>query len=74
MRSAASAGKATPLVHGELELGLRSIAVQIFDSSGRTLCTVNTGVQVARASCKRMLTEFLPWLLELQKTPSTILR
>jgi IclR family pca regulon transcriptional regulator len=61
------------LINEELELGLRSIAVPILDSSGRTVSALNTGVQAGRASCKHMIRDFLPRLLELQKTLANIL-
>jgi IclR family pca regulon transcriptional regulator len=61
------------LINEELELGLRSIAVPILDSSGRTVSALNTGVQAGRASCKHMIQNFLPRLLELQKTLANIL-
>jgi len=62
------------LIDQELELGLRSIAVPIRDSAGKTVAAVNTGVHVARASTERMVDEFLPRLLDLQKMLEKILR
>lgn len=61
------------VIDEELELGLRSIAVPIRDSAGRTVSAMNTGVQAARASPEAMVQEFLPRLLDLQKTLARIL-
>jgi IclR family pca regulon transcriptional regulator len=55
------------IIDEELEIGLRSIAVPILDRSGRTVAALNTGVQTGRASRERLLSEFLPRLLQTQE-------
>lgn len=50
------------LVDEELELGLRSIAVPVFDGRGRLTCAVNVGVQAARVSIADMTGRILPVL------------
>lgn len=46
----------------ELELGLRSLAVPVFDNQGRLICALNVGVQASRLSPEAMLAELLPVL------------
>jgi IclR family pca regulon transcriptional regulator len=55
------------IIDEELEIGLRSIAVPILDGSGSTVAALNTGVQAGRASCERLLSDFLPRLLQTQE-------
>ncbi|HSI40917.1 MAG TPA: IclR family transcriptional regulator C-terminal domain-containing protein [Xanthobacteraceae bacterium] len=50
------------LIDEELELGLRSIAVPVFDSRERLVCAVNIGVQAARMSIADMPARMLPAL------------
>jgi IclR family pca regulon transcriptional regulator len=50
------------LVDGELELGLRSIAVPVTSRSGRVVAAMNSGVAAARVTRQRMIAEFLPML------------
>jgi IclR family transcriptional regulator, pca regulon regulatory protein len=50
------------MVDQELELGLRSIAVPLFDQNGRVVAALNIGAQAARVTCERMREEFLPLL------------
>lgn len=50
----------------ELELGLRSLAVPVFDSQGRIVCAINVGVQAARMSVAEMPEKLLPPLLKAQ--------
>jgi IclR family pca regulon transcriptional regulator len=47
------------LVDGELEIGLRSIAVPVKSRSGRVVAAMNSGVHAARVTRQRMQTEFL---------------
>jgi IclR family pca regulon transcriptional regulator len=61
------------VIDEELELGLRSIAVPILDSAGRTVSALNTGVHAARATRETMVRDFLPRLLEVQKTLARLL-
>jgi IclR family pca regulon transcriptional regulator len=50
------------LVDGELEIGLRSIAVPVTARSGRVVAAMNSGVHAARVTRQRMIAEFLPVL------------
>ncbi|HXA56831.1 MAG TPA: IclR family transcriptional regulator C-terminal domain-containing protein [Candidatus Acidoferrum sp.] len=50
------------LVDGELEPGLRSIAVPVTSRSGRIVAAMNSGVAAARVTRQRMISEFLPVL------------
>ena len=52
------------LVDEELELGLRSIAVPVFDGRGRVACAINVGVQAARVPTSDMTDRILPVLRE----------
>lgn len=52
------------LVDEELELGLRSIAVPVFDGRGRVACAINVGVQAARVPVSDMTDRILPVLRE----------
>ncbi|HVZ01369.1 MAG TPA: IclR family transcriptional regulator C-terminal domain-containing protein [Dongiaceae bacterium] len=61
------------VIDEELELGLRSIAVPILDSAGGTVAALNTGLQAARATPERMVKEFLPKLLDVQRTLARLL-
>jgi IclR family transcriptional regulator, pca regulon regulatory protein len=55
------------IVDQELELGLRSIAVPLFNKRGDVIAALNVGAQAARVSCERMREEFLPSLLAVQR-------
>ena len=48
------------IVDQELEVGLRSIAVPVFDASGKAVAAINIGAQASRASARHMQQEFLP--------------
>jgi IclR family pca regulon transcriptional regulator len=50
------------LVDGELEIGLRSIAVPVTSRTGRVVAAMNSGVHAARVTKQRMIAEFLPVL------------
>jgi IclR family transcriptional regulator, pca regulon regulatory protein len=52
------------LVDEELEMGLRSIAVPVKNSSNRVVAAMNTGVHASRVSVEQMLECFLPILRE----------
>src|SRR5262245_25555644 len=61
IRQAAEDGYA--LVHEELEIGLRSIAVPIRDRSGKIVAAVNVSTQPSRFTVAAMKREILPLLL-----------
>ena len=50
------------VIDQELEIGLRSIAVPIIDSSGKTVAAINVGAHAGRASVQDMTERFLPVL------------
>lgn len=50
------------LTNGELEEGLRSIAVPVRSSGGRVVAAINISTQVGRVTKSQMLKEFLPAL------------
>lgn len=50
------------VVDGELEIGLRSIAVPVLSRSGRLVASMNSGVHAARITKQRLITDFLPVL------------
>ncbi|HKQ86305.1 MAG TPA: IclR family transcriptional regulator C-terminal domain-containing protein [Candidatus Acidoferrales bacterium] len=50
------------IVDGELEVGLRSIAVPVTSRSGRVVAAMNSGVHAARVTKQRMTAEFFPLL------------
>ena len=50
------------LTDGELEEGLRSIAVPVRSSGGRVIAAINVSTQVGRVSKSQMVDEFLPEL------------
>ncbi|HKV48480.1 MAG TPA: IclR family transcriptional regulator C-terminal domain-containing protein [Candidatus Acidoferrales bacterium] len=50
------------IVDGELEVGLRSIAVPVISRSGRVIAAMNSGVHAARVTKQRLMAEFLPVL------------
>lgn len=50
------------IIDGEVELGVRSIAVPVCDNNGQIIAALNVGTSAARASLDRMKKEFLPAL------------
>ncbi|TPW31539.1 helix-turn-helix domain-containing protein [Martelella alba] len=56
------------LVDQEVELGLRSIAVPLFDGRGRTVAALNTGMAATQDGPENLVTTYLPALLEMQES------
>ena len=56
--------KGYALVDQELETGLRSLAVPIYDRNGRILAALNVGTHAARTRLDEMTGRFLPVLHE----------
>jgi IclR family pca regulon transcriptional regulator len=50
------------IVDEELEVGLRSMAVPVQNSTGRVVAAINSGVNGQRVSVQDMQTRFLPYL------------
>jgi IclR family pca regulon transcriptional regulator len=61
------------LVDGELETGLRSLAVPIRNSQGRTVAAMNVGVHVSSVSVEEMISKFLPVLQQHAEVLSRLL-
>src|SRR5262249_47713807 len=55
------------LLGEELALGLRSIAVPIFNAGGEVVTAINISVATVRASVEEILDRFLPILLATQE-------
>jgi IclR family pca regulon transcriptional regulator len=60
LQVARSAGYA--IADQEMELGIRSIAVPVSDTSGKVVAGINVIVQAARVSVRQMKTQYLPQL------------
>lgn len=54
------------IIDQEVELGLRSVAVPIFDAQGRTVAALNTGMAAQHASADDLQQTYLPALLKVQ--------
>jgi IclR family pca regulon transcriptional regulator len=52
------------IVDQELEIGVRAIAVPVFDRAGRTVAALNVGTQASRVPLSKLTSEFLPVLNE----------
>jgi IclR family pca regulon transcriptional regulator len=55
------------LVEEELQLGLISLAIPVFNSEGRTVASICVSSQPHRMTAKQMLRDYLPKLLKAQK-------
>ncbi|KXF75414.1 IclR family transcriptional regulator [Paramesorhizobium deserti] len=58
----------------ELELGLRSIAVPVFDHRGTVVAALNIGAPVAKVEVKDLIQLMLPEMLKVQSDLRTMLR
>lgn len=61
------------LVDQELELGVRSIAAPLQDSSGRTVAAVNVSTHVSRTTKQQLHERFVPELLRTARTIDGVL-
>lgn len=61
------------LVDQELELGVRSIAAPLHDSSGRTIAAVNVSTHVSRTTKQQLRARFIPQLLDSARTIDGVL-
>jgi IclR family pca regulon transcriptional regulator len=50
----------------ELELGLRSIAIPVYNTTGKVVAALNVGVQAASTTTKQLKTDVLPQLQQEQ--------
>jgi IclR family pca regulon transcriptional regulator len=62
------------VIDQELELGLCSIAVPLFDARGAVVAAINIGAQSARAPVSRMIAQFLPLMRKVQAEVRPLLR
>ena len=54
------------IIDQEVEIGLRSIAVPVFDGRGRTVAALNTGVAAFHAGPEDLARDYLPALIKVQ--------
>lgn len=62
------------VIDEELELGLCSIAVPLFNAQGQTVAALNVGAHSARASTSHMIANFLPLMRKVQAEVRPLLR
>ncbi len=62
------------VIDQELELGLCSIGVPLFTSTGQVVAAINIGAQTARAPTSRMIAHFLPLMRKVQAEVRPLLR
>jgi IclR family pca regulon transcriptional regulator len=62
------------VIDQELELGLCSIAVPLFNAMGQVVAAINIGAQTARAPTSRMIAHFLPLMRKVQSEVRPLLR
>lgn len=62
------------VIDQELELGLSSIAVPLYNASGTVVAAINIGAQTARASTSQMIANFLPLMRKVQAEVRPLLR
>jgi IclR family pca regulon transcriptional regulator len=61
------------VVDGELELGLRSIAVPVYNATGTVVAAINCGTHASRLSAEELTNDILPHLLRAQSDLRTML-
>ena len=61
------------LVDQELELGVRSIAAPLHDSSGRTIAAINVSTHTSRTTKQQLHERFIPDLLDTARTIDDVL-
>lgn len=62
------------VIDEELELGLCSIAVPLFNAEGSVVAALNVGAQTARAPTSHMIANFLPLMRRVQSEVRPLLR
>ena len=62
------------VIDQELELGLCSIAVPLFNAHGKIVAAINIGAHTARAPTSRMIANFLPLMRKVQAELRPLLR
>ena len=61
------------IIDQELEIGLRSIAIPLFNTKGKTVAALNIGAQAARTSVDDLVVNYLPVMRETQQAISHVL-
>ncbi|MGH6761762.1 MAG: IclR family transcriptional regulator [Phyllobacterium sp.] len=61
------------IIDQELEIGLRSIAIPLFNTKGKTVAALNIGAQAARTSLDDLVGKYLPIMRETQRAISHVL-
>ena len=54
------------VIDQEIELGLRSLAIPLYNSAGRVVAALNTGFAATQDGPETVVAEFLPPLLKVQ--------
>jgi IclR family pca regulon transcriptional regulator len=62
------------VIDEELELGLCSIAIPLYNAQGNVVAALNVGAQSARASTSHMIANFLPLMRKIQTEVRPLLR
>jgi IclR family pca regulon transcriptional regulator len=62
------------VIDQELELGLCSIAIPLYNASGQVAAAINIGAQTARSPTSRMIAQFLPLMRKVQAEVRPLLR
>lgn len=62
------------VIDEELELGLCSIAIPLYNAQGDIVAALNVGAQSARASTSHMIAKFLPLMRKIQSEVRQVLR
>jgi len=72
IRQARAEGHA--VIDQEVELGLRSLAVPLYNAHGRVVAALNTGVAAVQSSAGELAALYLPALLKVQEGLRRVLR
>lgn len=56
------------LIDQEIEIGLRSLAVPIYDAQGRVVAALNTGMAATQSDPQQIVQDYLPALLKVQQS------
>jgi IclR family transcriptional regulator, pca regulon regulatory protein len=54
------------IIDEEIEVGIRSVAVPVYNKRGEVVAALNVGAQTSRVSVEDLKNEFLPRLLKAQ--------
>jgi len=62
------------LIDQEVEIGLRSIAIPLYDARGTTIAAMNIGVAATQKSAEQLVQRYLPAMRRVQSELRTVLR